>query len=190
MKLLCLIWKSPRIDWLIPIFGDVFVQIFLLKVFFLINWQRRTHLSDFVFSCVGCGLKWYFTFFKFLSFFSFSGGRVVSATGGDAGDDEGSFDLTAWNINIQAWCCWTVVYVVPPMMIICLATQTKKLAGIWTDGSKEGQEDGEKDREVDRQKQTDKQIGRQAVRQKDRQRERQTERLKEANKQTDRKTGR
>ena len=124
----------------------------MLKVFFLINWQHRTHLSDFVFSCVGCGLKWYFTFFKFLSFFSFSGGRVVSATGGDAGDDGGSFDLTAWNINIQAWCCWTVVYVVPLMKIICLATQTKKLAGIWTDGSKEGQEDGEKDREVDRQR--------------------------------------
>ena len=156
MKLLCLIWKSPRIDWLIPIFGDVFVQIFLLKVFFLINWQHRTHLSDFVFSCVGCGLKWYFTFFKFLSFFSFSGGRVISATGGDAGDDGGSFDLTAWNINIQAWWCWTVVYVVPPMMIICLATQTKKLAGIRTNRSKEGQEEGGGLTE----KQTDKQISR------------------------------
>ena len=38
------------------------------------------------------------------------------------------------------------------MMIVCLATQAKKLAGIWTDGSKEGQKDGEKDREVDRQR--------------------------------------
>ena len=39
----------------------------------------------------------------------------------------------------------------PQMMIVCLATQTKKRVGIWIYGSKEGQEDGQTEREVDRQ---------------------------------------
>ena len=44
--IVCLIWKSPMI--LILIFGHVFVCIFLLKVFFFIYCQHRTHFSDFV----------------------------------------------------------------------------------------------------------------------------------------------
>ena len=65
----------------------------------------------------------------------------------------------------------------PQMMIVCLATQTKKQAGIWIYGSKEGQEDGQTEREVDRQR------GRQTNRQADKQIDRKTDR------ETDRKRG-
>ena len=80
----------------------------------------------------------------------------------------------------------------PQVMIVCLATQTKKRAGIWIYGSKEGQEDGQTEREVDRQRgrqtnrQADKQIDRRD-RQTNRQRDRQKERLKEADRQTNKK---
>lgn len=80
----------------------------------------------------------------------------------------------------------------PQMMIVCLATQTKKRVGIWIYGSKEGQEDGQTEREEDRQRgrqtnrQADKQIDRRD-RQTNRQRDRQKERLKEADRQTNKK---